>query len=57
MVETFATDKEMVQPERTEMQARIRPESPRPGRLAVGRGNAVVLWGSCFHRRESMPEL
>jgi hypothetical protein len=37
MVETFATNKETVHPATTEMEVRVRPESPLPGRLAVGR--------------------
>ena len=35
----------------------VRIESALPPRLAVGRGNALVVWGSCFHRHQRVREL
>jgi len=35
----------------------VRLESRLPERLAVGGGNALFLWGSCFHQRRRIREL
>lgn len=35
----------------------VRLESPVPSPLAVGGGNALVVWGTCFHRSEPIEEL
>jgi glycosyltransferase involved in cell wall biosynthesis len=38
-----------------ELVARL--ESPLPRRLAVGAGNAIFVWGTCFHKRRRIAEL
>ncbi len=35
----------------------VRLETVLPSPLAVGSGNALVLWGTCFHRRKRIREL
>ncbi len=36
---------------------RVRLEVELPGRLAVGRGTVVFVYGSCFHRRRAVEDL
>src|SRR5215211_8153144 len=35
----------------------VRLESELPARLAIGTGNAVFVYGSCFHRRRRVVKL
>ncbi|MEK6272401.1 MAG: glycosyltransferase [Actinomycetota bacterium] len=54
---TLANEKRTVHREQNETELNVRVENDLPSRLAVGGGNALVLCGSCFHRRQRIREL
>ncbi|MEK6326333.1 MAG: glycosyltransferase [Actinomycetota bacterium] len=56
-METLAKKKRTAHREESETELDVRLENALPSQLAVGRGNAVVLWGACFHRRQRIREL
>ena len=56
-VETLTSQKRTVHRQENEAELDVRVENALPSRLAVGRGNALVVWGSCFHRRQRIREL
>jgi glycosyltransferase involved in cell wall biosynthesis len=56
-VETLTRKSRTAHPEANEAELDVRLENILPSRLAVGGGTAMVLWGSCFHRRQRVREL
>jgi glycosyltransferase involved in cell wall biosynthesis len=56
-VEAVSSEKRTVLGRENEDELDLRVESAFPSRLAVGRGNALVVWGTCFHRRQRIREL
>jgi glycosyltransferase involved in cell wall biosynthesis len=57
MVEAATSEKRTIHGRENETELDVRVETGIPSRLAVGGGNAVVLCGSCFHRRQRIREL
>jgi glycosyltransferase involved in cell wall biosynthesis len=56
-VETLTSQRRTIHRQDNEAGLDVRVENALPSRLAVGRGNALVVWGSCFHRRQRVREL
>ena len=56
-METLAKTERTAHREESETELDVRLETTLPSQLAVGGGNAVVLWGACFHRRQRIREL
>jgi hypothetical protein len=56
-VEALTSQKRTLQRHENEAELDVRMENTLPSRLAVGRGNALVVWGSCFHRRQRIRDL
>ncbi len=56
-VETLTSEKRTIHRREKEAELDVRIETALPSRLAVGRGSALVVWGSCFHRRRTIREL
>ena len=56
-MEALTSQKRRIHRAQNEAELDVRVESALPSRLAVGRGNAFVVWGCCFHRRQRIREL
>ena len=56
-METLTSQERTIHRQENEAGLDVRVESALPSRLAVGRGNALVVWGACFHRRQRIREL
>jgi glycosyltransferase involved in cell wall biosynthesis len=56
-VETLTSQERTIHRQENEAELDVRVENDLPSRLMVGRGNTLVVWGCCFHRRRKIREL
>jgi glycosyltransferase involved in cell wall biosynthesis len=56
-VEAVAKQQQAAHGEKGRGELEVRLETVLPSSLAVGRGNALVLWGTCFHRSKRIRQL